>query len=320
VSADALQLQLHDRLRPETTVLDRTKTGIDAPGGTWTRPDPLSPVATGPVFPDSACEGLQDLAPELFLPGLEHVEPDSVALLETDARVIEAHLLGLNHELSRELLWREFPADLSATAFRQFWDVRGQPGDPAALADIPPIADWGDTPLGAHLRGAGGQLVLLVRGELLRRYPATTVFAAAARADGTLDPATRLAPMFRGAIAPDIVFVGFALSEEAALGTDPAGPGWYFAFEEHPGEPRFGFDEVAGAGVPQTPNDLAWAHVPLDASGHIDVTAPLASASADLQAAWGQEAAGTARLAFQQPFRTAIHASRLLRVQNEVPA
>src|SRR5439155_19137032 len=120
---------------------------------------------------------------------------------------------------------------LAATAFRQFWDVSGQPGDPAALADIPAIADWGPTALGSHLRGAGGQLVLVIRGELLHRYPATTIFAARARADGTLDAGSRLAPMFRGTIGSDVTLVGFALTEEAARGTNPAGPGWYFAFE-----------------------------------------------------------------------------------------
>ena len=75
-------------------------------------------------------------------PGVEHVEADGVALLETTPRVIEAYMAGLNHELSRELLWREFPATLAGTAFRQFWDVSGQPGDPEALADIPPISEW----------------------------------------------------------------------------------------------------------------------------------------------------------------------------------
>ncbi len=94
-------------------------------------------------------------------------------------------------------------------------------------------------------------------------------------AGGALDPATRVAPMFRGALAPDIVFVGFALSEETALGIDPAGPGWYFVFEEYPGEPRFGFDEVAAPGVPKTADALAWAHVPVTASGHADVSKPL---------------------------------------------
>ena len=57
-------------------------------------------------------------------------------------------MAGLNHELSRELLWREFPASLAGTAFRQFWDVSGQPGDPEALADIPPISEWGERAAG----------------------------------------------------------------------------------------------------------------------------------------------------------------------------
>jgi hypothetical protein len=109
------------------------------------------------------------------------------------------------------------------------------------------------------------------------------------------------------------VFVGFALSEENALGIDPPGPGWYFAFEQYPGEPRFGFDEVAASGaVPTTADALAWAHVPLTPSGHADVTKPLLSASAALQNIWGKNAAGIASLTFQQPFRIAMHASRLI--------
>lgn len=309
LSTDALRVQLLERLAPETTVLEHARARIDAPAGTWTRPDPLSPVSLAPRFTEPMYQGLQEVAPWLFLPGIEHVEADGVALLGTTPRVIEAYMAGLNHELSRELLWREFPAALAGTAFRQFWDVSGQPGEPEALADIPPISEWDKAPLGKHLRGTA-DLVLLVRGELLRRYPTTTIYAARATAAGALDAATRLAPMFRGALAPDIVFVGFALSEESALGIDPAGPGWYFVFEEYPGEPRFGFDEFAVPGIPKTPDALAWAHVPLTSSGHVDVSKPL-SAAENLQAAWGN-AAGMASLTFQQPFRVAMHASRLL--------
>ena len=191
---------------------------VAAPAGTWTRPDPLAPATSAPRFPEPMFDGLQRMAPWLFLPGVENVEADGVALLETTPRVIEAYMAGLNHELSRELLWREFPAALTGTAFRQFWDVSGQPGDAEALADIPPIAEWAGTPLGGHVRGGGGQLVLLVRGELLRRYPTTTIYAARATAAGALDATTRLAPMFRAALPPDIVLVGFGLSEESAPG------------------------------------------------------------------------------------------------------
>ena len=154
--------------------------------------------------------------------------------------------------------------------------------------------------------------MLLVRGELLRRYPTTTIYAARATAAGALDATTRLAPMFRGALAPDIVFVGFALSEESALGIDPPGPGWYFVFEQYPGEPRFGFDEVAAPGVPSTPDALAWAHVPVTASGHADVTQAAAAAAADLQARLGQER-GRHRVAdVPAAVPVAMHASRLI--------
>ena len=308
LSADVLRGQLLERLAPEKTVLARAMARVAAPEGTWSRPDPLAPAAFAPSFPEPVFDGLQRMAPWLFLPGVENVEADGVALLETTPRVIEAYMAGLNHELSRELLWREFPAALTGSAFRQFWDVSGQPGDAESLADIPPISQWAKTPLGRHVRGGGGRLVLLMRGELLRRYPTTTIYAASATAAGALDATTRLAPMFRAALPPDIVLVGFGLSEEKAL----AAPGWYFVFEQYPGEPRFGFDEVAGPGVPSTPDALAWAHVPVTASGHADVSKPLLSASTGLQALWGKNAANTAAVTFQQPFRIAMHASRLI--------
>jgi hypothetical protein len=314
LAADAVQARLLDRLRPDVTVVERAQTTIDAPADTWTRADPLAPVHVGPDFPQPMYDGLRDVAPHLLLRGVDHVPPDTVALLETTPRLIEAYMVGLNHEMSRELLWREYPADLRATPFRQFWDVRGQPGNPDELKDIPPISAWTQGALGAHLRGAEseGQLVLLVRGELLRRYPTTTVYAAPATAEGDLDPATRLSPMFRGFLDPDVTFLGFALTEEAALGTDPAGAGWFFVFEQHPGEPRFGLDEEADTDTPATPDDLAWPHVPLTPSAQIDVTRPLAAGAPPLQAAWGRDSASMAWLTLQKPFRVAIHAAALL--------
>ena len=304
-----LRVQLLERLAPEKTELARAMARVAAPAETWTRPDPLAPAITFPRFPEPMFDGLQRMTPWLFLPGVENVEADGVALLETTPRVIEAYMAGLNHELSRELLWREFPAALTGTAFRQFWDVSGQPGDAESLADIPPIAQWAGTPLGHHVRGGGGPLVLLVRGELLRRYPTTTIYAARATAAGALDATTRLAPMFRAALAAGPRAGGLrAQRGERAL----AAPGWYFVFEQYPGEPRFGFDEVAGPGVPTTPDALAWAHVPVTASGHADVGKPLLSASTGLQALWGNNAANTASVIFQQPFRIAMHASRLI--------
>jgi hypothetical protein len=316
-SADVLRAQLLDRLAPEKTVLARAMVRVAAPAGTWTRPDPLAPATFAPRFPEPMFDGLQRMAPWLFLPGVENVEADGVALLETTPRVIEAYMAGLNHELSRELLWREFPAALTGTAFRQFWDVSGQPGDAESLADIPPLAEWAGTPLGGHVRGGSGQLVLLVRGELLRRYPATSVYAAPATASGDFDPAGALMPIFRGSIDPDVTFLGFDLSQEAALGTDPAGRGWFFVFEQPAGEPRFGLDEELANGTASTPGDLAWPNVPLTGAGFVDVARPLVDATAALQTAWGSEAASMALLTLQQPFRVAIQAALILGVEEQ---
>src|SRR5262249_12234657 len=181
------------------SVVTHAQALVDAPADTWQRADPLAPLAPALEFPQPMYGGLHDAAPELLLPGVEHVPADTVALLETTPRLIEAYMVGLNPEMWRELLGREYPTDLGGTWFRQFWDVSGQPGDPESLKDVPPLGQWAATPLGQHLRGpgGGGQIVLLVRGELLRRYPTTNVYAAPAAAGGQPDTATRLAPMFR---------------------------------------------------------------------------------------------------------------------------
>jgi hypothetical protein len=52
--------------------------------------------------------------------------------------------------------------------------------------------------------------------------------------------------------------------------------------------------------------------MPLTASGHIDVDAPLLAGTSALQAAWGKDAAAVAALILQRPFRVALHASSFL--------
>ena len=75
---------------------------------------------------------LSDRSAELFVPNLNLIPPDTITLLETNQRFIEAYMVGLNHEMARELLWREYPTDQQGSYFRQFWDPTPQlslPGD-----------------------------------------------------------------------------------------------------------------------------------------------------------------------------------------------
>src|SRR5581483_10319941 len=108
--------------------------------------------------------------------------------------------------------------------------------------DIPAISAWNvNNHLGANVIAHGEQVVLLLRGELLRRYPNAIISAVQAKAgpnNTRVLTTTELFPIFRGTIDPDMVFFGFALSSTAAT----TGAGWYFVLAEHPTEPRFGFE------------------------------------------------------------------------------
>jgi hypothetical protein len=239
---------------------------------------------------------LTDLSSELFLPNLNLVPPNSVTLLESNQRFIEAYMVGLNHEFARELLWREYPTDQRGSYFRQFWDVRGAHLEPGLteeqqrekLRDIPPIHRWGrNTALGVHdNRGDPDEeeLVLVIRGELLKKYPTAVIYAQAAKwqkkGDGSIDPskerklveltaqeeadsppAKLKLPLYEAKVEPDIYFFGFDLKTDEAIGGTGEGPadepGWFFVIRERPGEPRFGFDDRREGPI-QTVNDIAW--------------------------------------------------------------
>jgi hypothetical protein len=211
-----------------------------------------------------------------------------VGLLQSNHAFIEAYMVGLNHEMARQLLWAGYPTDLRGSYFRQFWDVSGyvpEPGDPTdpaqlaeLLKDIPPINTWPLAgPLGSHENRAGivpDNVVLIIRGELLRRYPNTVIYAAKAKLDGrqrVIDPTDERYPLFAGTLPTDITFIGFNLSEADAKGGTPASPeGFFFVFQQHPTEPRFGL-EPSATGTVQHWADLAWTNFGVSrqqANGH----------------------------------------------------
>jgi hypothetical protein len=308
-------------------------------GFPWNPPDPIEPVMAYPEFPQPMYAPLAARAQDWVLPGLADVPPNTVSLAVTNPPFIEAYLVGLNHEMARELLWNEYPTDQRGSYFRQFWDPAGlQPTPtPETGQDMRPIHTW---PVGSDLGQhsprpappdpSGRHVVLLVRGEVLRRYPATLVYAQRAQgpAGARTLAAEQRAPVFGGRLSPDVSFFGFDLSVEQARG--PAGdPGWFFVFQEQPGEPRFGLDVSAPAGPPASWNDLAWTHLAAAADlpglGYIDLAAALPQTAAlELPGgpAWHLTAAAAgkpfargsdhAAITLQRPVRVAVHASQML--------
>jgi hypothetical protein len=272
---------LLQRIDPATTIPQRTQSLVSYDGPRDVR-DELEPIMAAPEFTTPMYEALRDLSQDLLLPGLNDVKDNTVALLQPNPRFIEAYMVGLNHEFARELLWRDYPTDQRGSYFRQFWDTRG--AIPAATSpDIPQLHEWPITKaLGDNLTtGRTGQLVLLIRGELLRRYPNPIVYAVRGTGQSRqpqLGTQERY-PLFRGSFEPDVAFFGFNLSESQVRGGGSHGdPGWFFVIQQHPTEPRFGRD---------TPGPDAYLH-------------PQGNA------------ATTALALTQRPVRVAIHATALL--------
>jgi transposase-like protein len=291
-------------LDPVGTVRRRFHAWLTTTGGPAPSPAGAGPVLARPSFPQPTYETLRDLAPGLLLPGVDAVEADTVTLLETNPRFVEAFLLGLNHELAGELRWREFPGDLRHTSFRNFWDGTD-------TGRLPPIDTWSPAAaVGQNTPSEEARLVLLVRGELLQRHPDCLVLAVRAASARTLGTEERM-PIFRGRIEPDMTFLGFDLTAAQARGGGPD-HGWFFVLQEQPAAPRFG---VAGAGppVPATWNDLAWTHLTTEAGRHLALAdLRLPAAQRPPGPLWGQNAAHMAAILRVRPVRVAWHARRLL--------
>ena len=305
-------------INPEKTIQARVQASLTLAGGAEPRgDDPLEPILDAPDFPQPMYEGLRDLSQDFLFPALEHVPPNTITLLETNPKFIESFLVGLNAEMSHELLWRGYPTDQRGTYFRQFWDTSVGKDQP----DIDFINKWGNRKLGQSASG-GEQLVLLLRGELLLRYPNSVIYAVravrtGAQLDLSRDPKDEKQPLFRGTLKPDVTFLGFDVTKEEAI----ADPGWFFVIQQQPTEPRFGMD-AADFDKPPPPlpapgttwNDLSWWHLAkteeeLKALTHASVKTGLPVID---KVEWGKNAAHQAYITLQRPVRIAIHAREML--------
>ncbi len=308
-----------------------------------------------PTFRDAMWKPLSTISNDWLLAGLDKIPPNTVTLAETNDRFIEAYLVGLNHEFGREMLWREFPTDRRGTPFQSFWGrSKAQPGPaPQERQQLPEIHKleaqaWREGSLGTHKPDGPGdaQLVLMIRGDLLRRYPGTIVFAAPDK-EGHADFGSTSVkePIFDGALGDEYRFLGFDLDGETARRDN-----WWFVFAEQPTEPRFGFDTPTRADSGDVPdwgnprpykaptlpgdpprdvleaaawNDANWSNVVSSGQFAPGIHAPAKSDGLKLPlyagsdrpldpAVWGTHAADVARICFQQPVRASVSAREML--------
>src|SRR6188474_3574077 len=116
-------------LNPERTVRDATMDGAAINRDAMVTTDDLDPIMDAPEFPQPMYEALRDLSQDYFFPGLEHVPTNTAQVLKTNEKFIESFMVGLNAEMGRELLWRNYPTDQRGTYFQQFWDTASAGAD-----------------------------------------------------------------------------------------------------------------------------------------------------------------------------------------------
>ena len=295
--------------------------------GDWFANGRVEPIMAAPRFDRPMYEALDAYDRDWLLPGIGSIgKTDFVTLLETNPAFTEAFLVGLADEMGRELLWRGYPTDQRGTYFRRFWDHdQDELVRDIHLFDQPPPR----TPLGTHLKTDGGEhghLVLVVRGELMRRYPHAIMAAVLAEADTDQRPSfttTTAEVQFHVHLPPDFILVGFRLTADQVR-RDP----WWFILAEHPTAPRFGLELPAvGRGAPPATikhDDATWADLGgLEFSRFLSprartvtVTDPL---SAPPQVAWPGSAATVARTLFRNPVRAAFRGKTMISPAGIVP-
>jgi hypothetical protein len=348
--------QINFQIQPEQALIRKVSARIWQILGGITKPlIHFKPVMAHPIFKESVYEHLRKISQDYILPNVEKLPKDSVSLMVVNKRFVESFMAGLNHEMARELLWREYPTDQRGTYFRQFWNAKDNTTSSAeAKLDIRKMHQWTGK-LGTHsdvplTGGSGdpeeGNLVLVVRGDLLKKYPDTIVYAQKAkynpddlmgeRVFDTENVANMRFPLFSGELAPDIYLFGFDLMEDEARGLrmrenengNPTTPGWFFAFKERPGHTKFGLDDYittqgdVNATPPLNPpswDDLAWEYLENDRSKlenfHLNFSKNLHMTAPPLgepHAVWGSNSADMANILYQDPVLFARHAAELL--------
>lgn len=173
--------------------------------------------------------------------------------------------------------------------------------------DIKPIHQWKDK-LGKNGREIEEKLVLIIRGDLLKRYPNAIIYSVdgyipdennpkfiipaleerirdyyenltgddalsndelETKVAEIIDDHPKIYPIFGAQALPDITFLGFPFDEYDAKRTDEH-PGKYFVIEEHISEPRFGLDITSeDDNPPSLGNPAKWSNLSWD---HFNLT------------------------------------------------
>ncbi len=244
------RIEIMARLDPGRTVVDamRSRLSLGLVAFDVFAESLIRPIMAAPRFDRPMYQALDAYDREWLVPGLGNLaEAEMVTLLSTNDQFTEAFLVGLSDEMGRELLWRQYPTDSRGTYFHRFWD-------PSKDELLSPIHRFGPSRLGSHVSvgppGQTGRAVVVIRGEVVRRYPDMTVMAlkqprgpqgdlrTTPKGNPVLPdaptPSTAAPSLFHAMLPPDIMLVGLDITVDELKAGD-----WWIVLAEHPQATRF---------------------------------------------------------------------------------
>ncbi|MCB5292364.1 hypothetical protein [Arthrobacter sp. SO3] len=203
----------------------------------WFAQPRIAPIMAAPRFDRPMYRALEEYDREWLVPGLGLLPAaDFVTVLSTNSEFMAAFFVGLSDEMGRELLWRGYPTDQRGTYFHRFWN-------PTVDELATPIHLFPATPLASQifLGGGDGRAVIVVKSELVRRFP--DLIIQAVKNQGTVrdpvfekvgSPQQTASVLFSEVLDPDIALVGVDLSVDELDGEQ-----WWITIAEHPSATRF---------------------------------------------------------------------------------
>ena len=188
------------------------------------------PVMAYPQFPEPTYYYLKQLADKFILPCVDELPNNTVSMFKSNEGFVEAYLCGMNTEMGRELLWREYPTDQRGSYFKKFWDtdttIENIRND--SYFDIKSVHTW-ENDLGKNHNDSKSELLMFaVKGDLMRTYPDTKIYLhkVVKNADGTYGESKEIKkegviiePAAQAFFRDDIYVVGFKIKYSEALGS-----------------------------------------------------------------------------------------------------
>ena len=192
------------------------------------------PIMAYPEYFDPTVFYLRQMSTRFILATSDQLREDSISMFESNPKFEEAFLAGMNTEMGKELMWREYPSDERGSYFRKFWDKLDLPDCVDDYFDIKEMHLWNGKLGKNHRAGVDTLVVFVVRGKLLRAYPNTAV-SIMQYANGKFDQNTRISPEMTTWLTNDTYIIGFPKNIILGIKAQIAkGEVYCLCFEEQP--------------------------------------------------------------------------------------